>query len=79
MDIDTAKRKALSAALCFRCGKSGHFSKDCADRYDVRLLSVDKLQSVLEDRLAQLDVAPVEPTPTDEEVDDQEDFQKCNE
>jgi Zinc knuckle len=57
MDIDLARRRALTSALCFRCGKPGHLSKECLDRFDVQTLSVDKLQALLEDRLTQLDVA----------------------
>jgi hypothetical protein len=79
MDIDAAKRKTISSALCFRCGKSGHYAKECPDRYDVRMLSVDELQGALEDRLAQLDAVSSEPTLPEEEVDIQEDFQKGNE
>ena len=79
MDVDAAKRKALPAAICFRCGKPDHFAKNCPDRFDVRLLSVDELQSMLEDRLALLDVAPTE-SPDQEEVPiDQEDFRADNE
>jgi hypothetical protein len=77
MDIDASRRKALPAAACFRCGKPGHFGRDCPDRFDVRALTVDELQSLLEDRLARLDVAQSEPI--DEEPARQEDFQEDNE
>jgi len=80
MDIDSARRKAMPAGACFRCGKPGHFGRDCPDRFDVRTWSVEELQGLLEDRLAQLDVAPMDPTsPADEELTNQEDFHNDNE
>jgi Zinc knuckle len=60
MDIDLARRRELPSALCSHCGKPGHLSKECPDRFDVWTLSVDELQALLKDRLAQLNVATTE-------------------
>jgi hypothetical protein len=77
--IDLARRKTLPTASCFRCGKPGHFSKECPDHFDVRNLSIDELQEELENRLAKLDVAPPElPVNTEEEAM-MEDFPKDDE
>jgi hypothetical protein len=66
MDVDASKRKVANPLTCFRCGKIGHKVPDCPLRFDVRALSVDELQTILEDRLAELDVASGE---TEEEAE----------
>jgi hypothetical protein len=80
MDVDLLRKRAPLPASCFRCGKPGHFGKDCPDRFDVRALSVEELQGILEDKLAQLDVAQTEPTgSTHEESTNPEDFHQDDE
>ena len=60
MDIDAACRKAMPTMSCFCCGKVGHLSKECPDRFNVWTLSIDELEEMLQDCLAQLDVASLE-------------------
>lgn len=66
MDLDAARRTNVDA-LCFRCKKPGHFGKNCPDRFDIRNMTTDELQEVLELRLAQLDVAPDPPAEAEPE------------
>ena len=47
--------------LCYRCNLPGHFGKDCPTRFDVRMMSMDELQEVLENRMASLDTALPDP------------------
>jgi len=64
MDVDTSRRRTPIPPTCFRCGKSGHKVPDCPLQYDIRSLSTDELQAILEDRLAKRDVVPAEDCPS---------------
>ena len=76
MDVDAARKKGLNPLICFRCGQPGHKAPDCNLRFDVRALTVDELQTILEDRLAELDVAPEEPDEPEEKAEAPE-IAKC--
>ena len=72
MDIDTTKGKSNSALTCQRCRHLGHFAKDCDQRFDIRHMSTDKIQTILENMLAEKDAVADLPTEELEEID--EDF-----
>ena len=57
MDIDAMKKAQALSETCRRCGKVGHWAKDCERRFDVRFMDDDEVQRQLEDRLAARDVA----------------------
>ena len=80
MDIDAARKARQTPDTCRRCGKIGHWAKDCDLRFDVRHLTDDELGAILEQRLAALDVASSE---TEEEsagrLAPTEDFVPCSE
>jgi Retrotransposon gag protein/Zinc knuckle len=59
MDLDAGRRTPASV-LCFRCKKPGHFGKDCPERFDIRLMTTEELEEVLQLRMTQLDVVPTE-------------------
>jgi hypothetical protein len=60
MDIDAARKNKTPPDTCRRCGKTGHWSKDCDLRFDVRYMNEDELEMELENRLAAKDVAASE-------------------
>ena len=69
MDLDNgASRRSTTPLLCYRCKQTSHFGKDCPNQFDVREMTIDELQEILELRLAKLDVAPTEEI-TPEEVE----------
>jgi hypothetical protein len=69
MDLD-ATRGAATTPLCFRCKKPGHFGRDCPTQFDVQSMTIDELQEALGLRLAELDVAPSDPSPPEQTEED---------
>ena len=73
MDIGKTNRSARPALArpgksnaCFRCGQSGHFSRDCpqnAEEFRIRALSDltdEDIEEILADRAARLDMAEIQ-------------------
>jgi Retrotransposon gag protein/Zinc knuckle len=80
MDVDALRKRSSLPPGCYRCGDLGHYSRNCPKPVDVRTLTVDELQEILEDRMAELDVVPDDPAPLAVPVPvSEQDFQKDNE
>ena len=54
------KAKAINDN-CHRCGKPGHWSKDCELQFDVRHMTAEEMSVLMENQLAALDVAHLGP------------------
>jgi hypothetical protein len=61
MDIDAARKAKAISDNCRRCGKPGHWSKDCELQFDVRHMTAEEMSVLMENQLAALDVAHSEP------------------
>ncbi|KIM35195.1 hypothetical protein M413DRAFT_32664 [Hebeloma cylindrosporum] len=49
MDINVARKAKSVPNACRRCGKLGHWAKDCDLRFDVWYLDLDELSALVED------------------------------
>ena len=66
MDIDATRKGKTPADACRRCGKIGHWAKDCDLRFDVRYMDADEVEAALENKLAAKDAVPAELLAEDE-------------
>jgi hypothetical protein len=67
MEIDAARKVKSLKDNCRRCGGPDHWARDCPQRFDVRFMDADELQTYLENYLAAKDAVPANPTPEVEE------------
>jgi len=74
MDIDAARKTKTTPDTCQRCGKTGHWAKDCELRFDIRYMDTDEIERELENKFAAKDIASTEPPAEEEEELSVEDF-----
>ena len=60
MDIDATRKAAAMPDLCHRCGKPGHFKRDCPQRYDIRFMSLEEKEDWMQEWALQADVAELQ-------------------
>ena len=71
MDVDvTRKARPLPPRGCYRCRDANHLVRDCPHRMDVRQLTSEQREELIEDLLAMKDVVLIEESCPPEEEED---------
>jgi len=61
MDVDAVRKtRFLPLQGCYRCGEANHLVKDCPHRLDVRRLTVEQREELIEDLMALKDAVEEE-------------------
>ena len=71
IDVDTTRKtRVLPPRGCYRCGDANHLVRDCPHRMDVRQLTAEQWEELIEDLLALKDAVLIEEScPLEEEED----------
>ena len=79
MDLDSARNTPVSLK-CFCCKLPGHFSNNCPSRHDIRMMTTEELEEVIQQRLFRLDTPqPVRLLDSEAEPEVSEGFQPDSE
>ena len=61
MDIDTVQKTcSLPPRGCYQCGEANHLVKDCSHHLDVRRLTTEQREELIEDLMALKDAVEEE-------------------
>jgi hypothetical protein len=77
MEIDAMKWRRELPDSCWRCGEVGHWAKNCPKRYDIRFLSAEEKEEIIQEWSLQADVEEVREkvSEAETEMEKAEDFQ----
>jgi len=70
MEIDASRKTAPAPPVCFRCHKPGHIKTECPLRFDVRHMSIEEKEDMIQQLLAEKDAAEAAT-----QAEEREDFQ----
>jgi hypothetical protein len=57
MDIDHTRTLKPLTQTCYRCGKTGHISKECDLHHDIHHMTLDEQDEFIQDIMANRDAA----------------------
>jgi hypothetical protein len=60
MEIDASRNKKELPDVCRRCGKPGHWARDCPQKYDIRHMTVDEKADLLQELSLAADMSEIE-------------------
>ena len=55
MEVDATRKKAELPDVCRRCGKPGHWAKDCPRKFDIRYMTLDEKEEWMQEEALQAD------------------------
>lgn len=60
MDIDATRKKQDTPDTCRRCGKAGHWARDCERRFDIRYMAAEEKEEWLQNLALDADKEEIE-------------------
>jgi Retrotransposon gag protein/Zinc knuckle len=79
MDIDAARKRQPIPTVCNRCGKPGHWARDCERRFDIRYMLAEEREEWLQNIALDADTQELSEEGRTPEADPTPDFQGCSE